>query len=137
MFLLNSRKSTRGDWNPCRMITIARVRRAGSLAICGLLILSTFLLAGPISRAGSLPSVMQTSHKEIPLPTPRSHYDKFKPGASGIPLLMDLLKEFNPDIQSVLVKFAKASGLQDIPTPELEADMKKLQSLAESAGIKD
>src|SRR4030095_1454530 len=58
-------------------------------------------------------------------------------GASGIPLLMELLKEFNPEIQSVLVNFAKASGLQDVSTAELEAGLKQLQTLAESAGIKD
>ena len=49
---------------------------------------------------------------------------------------MDLLKEFNPEIQSVLVSFAKASGLQDVSTAELEAEARKLQSFVEAAGIK-
>jgi ubiquinone biosynthesis protein len=101
------------------------------------LFLTPFLLLGPISRAEILPAARQTSRKEIPLPTPRSHYEQYKPGASGLPLLMDLLKEFNPEIQSVLVSFAKASGLQDVSTAELESEVKKLQSVAEAAGIKD
>jgi ubiquinone biosynthesis protein len=71
------------------------------------------------------------------LPTPRSHYETFKPGTSGLPLLMDLLKEFDPEAQKVLLRFAMASGLQDIATnPELvTADLKKLQSMAEAAGL--
>jgi len=50
---------------------------------------------------------------------------------------MDLLKEFEPETQKVLLRFAIASGLQDIAAnPELAAaDLKKLQSLAEEAGL--
>ncbi|HTG18357.1 MAG TPA: AarF/UbiB family protein, partial [Blastocatellia bacterium] len=101
-----------------------------------MLFLTPFLLLGPISRAEIPQPTRQTSRKEIPLPTPRSHYEQYKPGASGLPLLMDLLKEFNPEIQSVLVSFAKASGLQDVSTAELEAEARKLQSFVEAAGIK-
>jgi len=39
---------------------------------------------------------------------------------------LDLLKDFNPEIQGVLLNFAKTSGLQNVSTPELEADLKKL-----------
>ncbi len=121
--------------NP-RLFSIARARRVSSLLIFTVLFLGQALLLSPISRAAT-PRPIQTSRKEIPLPTPRSHYEQFKPGASGLPLLMDLLKEFNPEIQKVLLDFAKASGLQDVSTAELESELKKLQSLAESAGIKD
>ena len=50
---------------------------------------------------------------------------------------MDLLKEFEPETQKVLLRFAIASGLQDMAAhPELaSADFKKLQSLAEEVGL--
>jgi len=133
MFSLFSRKSEQNPWRP---LSITRARRAGSLVVCTVLFLTPFLLLGPISRAEIPQPTRQTSRKEIPLPTPRSHYEQYKPGASGLPLLMDLLKEFNPEIQSVLVSFAKASGLQDVSTAELEAEARKLQSFVEAAGIK-
>src|SRR5262249_58026891 len=112
-----------------------RVKRSSSVVICTLLFLGQILLC-PISNAGTPRPIQQTSRKEILLPTPRSHYEKFKKGASGIPLLMDLLKELDPETQRALLSFAKASGLQDIPsTTELHSDLKKLQSLVEAAGI--
>jgi ubiquinone biosynthesis protein len=51
--------------------------------------------------------------------------------------LIDLLKEFDPQIQQVLLSFAKSSGLQDgSSAAELSSDeLKKLQSLAETAGL--
>lgn len=134
MVSLYSRKS--GE-NPWKRLSIAGARRASSLVICTVLFLTPLLLLGSTSRAEVLRPTRQSSRKEIPLPTPRSHYEQFKPGASGLPLLMNLLKEFNPEIQSVLLSFAKASGLQDISTAELESDLKKVQSLAEAAGIKE
>ena len=50
---------------------------------------------------------------------------------------MQLLGEFEPKIQQVLLKFALASGFQGLPTVgEVDsADLKKLQSLAAAAGI--
>jgi ubiquinone biosynthesis protein len=50
---------------------------------------------------------------------------------------MDLLKEFEPETQKVLLRFAMASGLQDISAnPALaSADLKKLQTLAEEVGL--
>src|SRR5215471_9864216 len=129
-----SRLSTRPIRN-LRRFSSARLRRSSGVLICTVLFLGQVLLC-PISRAETPRPIQQTSRKEIPLPTPRSHYEKFKKGASGLPLLMDLLKEFNPEIQQVLLSFAKASGLQDIPsTPELDSDLKKLQSLVEAAGV--
>jgi ubiquinone biosynthesis protein len=114
----------------------SRLGRGTCLLVCTILCLGQFQLFSPVTRAENLPRTLQASRKEIPLPTPRSHYEQFKPGASGLPLLMDLLKEFNPEIQRVLLDFAKASGLQDVSTVDVEAEIKKLQSLAESAGVK-
>ncbi len=126
MFSLNSRQ--RGYFSG------ARVSRASCLLICTVLFLGPFL---PLSRAEIPRPTQQASRKEIPLPTPRSHYETFKPGTSGLPLLMDLLKEFEPEAQKVLLRFALASGLQDISAnPELaSADLKKVQSMAEAAGL--
>ena len=47
------------------------------------------------------------------------------------------MKEFEPEAQKVLLRFAMASGLQDASVnPELAlADLKKLQSMAEAAGL--
>ena len=54
------------------------------------------------------------------MPTPRSHYDTFKPGTSGLPLLLDLLKQLDPETQKVLLRLAMASGVHDIGAdPEL------------------
>ena len=111
--------------NPRRYCSRARVRRAGCLFICSVLLLGQFEV------------FCLTACAEIPLPTPRSHYETFKPGTSGLPLLMDLLKEVDPQIQQVLLGFAKASGFQGASsTNELNsADLKKLEDLAEAAGL--
>src|SRR5215510_10398165 len=133
-FFMFSRLSTR-PISIMRLFSTARLRKSSGVLICTVLFVGQVALS-PISRAETPRPIQQTSRKEIPLPTPRSHYEKFKRGASGIPLLMDLLKEFNPEIQRVLLSFAKSSGLQDIPsTAELDSDLKKLQSLVETAGI--
>lgn len=121
---------------PRRGFGTSRVKRSSCLLICMMLLLGQFLVFSPVTRAEVPRPTRQVSRKEIPLPTPRSHYEQFKPGASGLPLLMALLKEFNPEIQKVLLDFAKASGLQDVSTADLESEIKKLQSLAEGAGIK-
>jgi ubiquinone biosynthesis protein len=109
---------------------IARLTRAGRVLMC------TLLVSCSIASAG-IPGPGQETHKQITLPTPRSHYETFKRGTSGLPLLMDLLKEFDPKIQEVLLRFAMASGLQDIPSAaQLDpAVLKELKSLAEAAGI--
>src|SRR5215471_8140883 len=118
-----------------RLFSTARLRKSSGVLICTVLFVGQVALS-PISRSETPRPNQQNSRKEIPLPTPLSHYEKFKKGASGLPLLMDLVTQFNPEIQQVLLSFAKASGLQDIPsTPELDSDVKKLQSLAEAAGI--
>ncbi|HWO02997.1 MAG TPA: AarF/UbiB family protein [Blastocatellia bacterium] len=112
-------------------------RRSSCLLICAVLFLGQFELLSLNTRADISQATQQASHKPIPLPTPRSHYETYKPGTTGLPLLMDLLKEFDPSIQQILMRFAQASGLQDgSSTNELSsADLKKLQSLIEAAGL--
>ena len=122
--------------NPFRCFGGARVKGVSRLFICTVLILGQFLLSSPISRGETPLPTQNVTRREIPLPTPHSHYEKFKPGTSGLPLLVDLLKEFDPKIQQVLLSFARSSGLQGIDsTAELDSELKKLQSLVEAVGL--
>ena len=106
------------------------------------LLIIAVLFLGPVSQfrlvasAKTRVAVVQT-RQHIPLPTPRTHYETFKPGTSGLPLLMALLKEFEPEAQKVLLRFALASGLNanSVNTEAAMADLKKLQSMAEAAGL--
>jgi len=116
---------------PRRYFHIARVRWVCCSLICISLVLGSFLPFCPVSRAESIRPTGQTSRKELTLPTPLSHYETFKPNTSGLPLLIDLLKEFEPETQQVLLRFAIASGLQDIAdNPAASEELKKIQSLA-------
>ncbi len=40
---------------------------------------------------------------EIPLPTPRTHYEKIKPGTTGLPLLLVLVQELDPETQQTVL----------------------------------
>ncbi|MFL6374496.1 MAG: hypothetical protein ACJ73D_07525, partial [Pyrinomonadaceae bacterium] len=75
--------------------------------------------------------------KHVSLPTPRSHYETFKRGTTGLPLLIELMKDFEPEAQKVLIRFALAAGIEttDINSPTAMADLKQLQSMAEAAGL--
>jgi ubiquinone biosynthesis protein len=46
---------------------------------------------------------------EIPLPTPQSHYEKYR-GLSGPPLFAGILEELDPPARQLLLKFAAAMG---------------------------
>ncbi|MCM3900543.1 MAG: AarF/UbiB family protein [Pyrinomonadaceae bacterium] len=49
---------------------------------------------------------------------------------------MDLLKEFEPEAQQVLLRFALAAGLKDASVnPEVAADLQKIRNMAEAAGL--
>ncbi len=130
MFSLFSRNARNGYF--IRM----RVSSVSSLLIVALLFLGPITQFRPISRAET-PRPAQESRKQVSLPTPRSHYDTFKPGTTGLPLLMDLLKEFEPEAQQVLLRFALAAGFQDdVSNSEIAAaDLAKLRKLAEEAGL--
>jgi ubiquinone biosynthesis protein len=133
MFSLNSNRVSK---NSSRYFTPAQASTISWLLICAVLFLGPITQLCPISRAETPRLILQV-RQQISLPTPRSHYDIFKPGTSGLSLLIDLLKEFEPETQKVLLRFAIASGLQDIAAhPELaSADLKKIQTLAEEAGL--
>src|SRR5882762_5698098 len=130
LFSKQARKSSRG------YITRTRLSSVTCLLIGAVLFLGPLTQLHSISSAQTPGPIPQT-RQQISLPTPRSHYDTFKPGTTGLPLLIDLLKEFEPETQKVLLRFAIASGHQDISAnPGLaSADLKKLQSLAEEAGL--
>ena len=122
--------------NPRGYLTPARINSASALLIGAILFLGPITQLCPISRAETKRPPQET-RKQISLPTPRSHYDTFKRGTSGLPLLMELMKEFEPEAQKVLLRFALASGLQStsVNSEAALADLKKLQSMAEAAGI--
>ena len=113
-------------------------RRLRLLIVCAALLLGQAVLC-PIARGEAPRPSQQTSRRAILLPTPRSHYEKFKPGTTGLPLLVALLKESDPSLQQVLLNFAKTTGLQEVPSTEIDAaaaaDLKEILSRAEVAGI--
>src|SRR6266496_1384424 len=133
MISLFSRQASENSFG---YFTRARAGSVSCLLICTVLFLGPITQLCPISRAETPRPIPQT-RLQISLPTPKSHYDTFKPGTSGLPLLLDLLKEFEPETQKVLLRFAIASGLQDtLANRELASeDLKMLQKLAEEAGI--
>jgi ubiquinone biosynthesis protein len=71
---------------------------------------------------------------EIPLPTPRSHYEKFKQGFSGSPLFANIFEELDPPAQRLLLKFVATTGI--LKTPFLvEADPDNLKRVSDSAAV--
>ena len=105
-----------------------------SQVICALLLLAT-VGWGLSTTHAETPRPPKQTRKQITLPTARSHYDTFKRGESGVPLMMDLLKEFEPEVQKVLVRLAVAAGVQDKGSELAEADLKKLQDFAVANGL--
>src|SRR5262245_52999903 len=98
-----------------------------------LLIASTmFLMAG-----SAICDQTTATSPHIPLPTPRTHYETFKPGTSGLPLLLELTKELDPEEQKTILNLVAASGLlgggipSDFNSPEASA----LLGIAQAAGI--
>src|SRR5215471_7113072 len=102
----------------------ALVRRVACLFVC------TFLLT--VQSLSSSPS-FPTQSGEIPLLTPKSHYEQFKPGMSGLPLLAEVLKGGDPTTQQFVSNLAKASGL---PKGVGLADV-NLQGLIRVIGLPD
>ena len=109
----------------------SRVRHITSLLI------AVGLFLGPlVSRTSTAhaerPVTRFTDRQHIPLPTPTTHYETFKPGTTGLPILLELMKEFEPESQKVLLHFALASGLQQADVNRVlgSEELKKLQDLA-------
>ncbi len=119
-----------------RYFTRKRVSTVSCLVVCAVLFLGPISQLCTISRAET-PRLSQETRPRVSLPTPRTHYDTFKPGTSGLPLLMALLKEFEPEAQKVLARLALASGIQNVSAiSEIAAeDVKKLQDLVAAADL--
>ncbi len=105
-FSRQTRENSRG------FFTRARISNVSSLLIAASLLLGQITQLCPSSLAETKRPPQET-RKQISLPTPRGHYDTFKRGTSGLPLLMELMKEFEPEAQKVLLRFALAAGIQN------------------------
>ena len=99
---------------------------AGRLITCAM-ILGLLFAGGPPVRAES----------NLTLPTPRSHYETFTPGISGLPLLQSLLQGLDPQTQKTVLTFLVSSHLlnggsmADLSSPDANA----LPNMAHAAGI--
>src|SRR5258708_5920334 len=90
LFSKQARKLSRG------YITRPRLSSATCMLIGTVLFLGPLTQLHSISRAETPRQTPQT-RQQIPLPTPRSHYDTFKPGTTGLPLLLDFLDHLSDD----------------------------------------
>ena len=114
----------------------AKARRAAWLLVCVVLLLQFQMV--PTVSCDEVTSIIQpVSSQEMPLPTPRSHYETFKSGVSGILLLQELVKDLDPESQKAVLTFVALSGLlnssstTDLNSPEAIALLK----MAEAMGI--
>ena len=108
----------------------SRVRSVSCLLIGAVLLLGPLTPFSGVGRAET-PRPAQESRKRVSLPTPHSHYDTYKRGDSGLPLLMALLKEFEPEAQQVLLRFALAAGLNEASVnPEVAANLQQNPEVA-------
>lgn len=127
--------------NPFRFIQSVLFRSAASMSICMMMFLGPALQLSTVSAAESPRPAQKSTKKDIPLPTPLSHYETFKPEMSGLPLLIELLKQLDskgmdPKIRQLLIRFSLASGLQNKSrTAKLGSDLIELQNMAEAAGL--
>ena len=78
--------------------------------------------------AASLPVRAQP---ELPLPTPRSHYETFTPGLSGLPLLQALTKGLDPQAQQAGLTLVTAFRLGNLGSTA----QSKEQSVARLKGL--
>ena len=105
------------------------------------LLVAVVLFLGPVSQlfsssAAEAAAPVAQARQQVALPTPRSHYDTFKPGTSGLPLLLDLLKQLDPETQKVLLRLAMASGVHDIGAdPELASAAAKQPRIPKEQAI--
>ena len=79
------------------------------------------------------------AESNLTLPTPRSHYETFKPGISGLPLLQNLMQGLDPQSQKMVLTFLASSHLlnggsmADLGSPDANA----LLNLAHADGISE
>ena len=75
----------------------------------------------------------------LTLPTPRSHYQAFTPGISGLPLLQTLVQGLDPQTRMTVLKFVASSHLlnggatADLSSPDASAPL----NMAHAAGISE
>jgi ubiquinone biosynthesis protein len=81
-----------------------------------------------LAFAGS-PAVAADSR--LTLPTPRSHYETFTPGLSGLPLLQTLLNGLDPQTQKAVLTFVTSSRLLNAasPAPSAAQSVERLKAL--------
>jgi len=74
---------------------------------------------------------------EIPLPTAHEHYQKIKPGSSGLVLLSSLAQELDPSTRQMLMDFVQAVGLpKGLSIPEIDpATEEKVIEAIRSPGL--
>jgi len=106
-------------------------------AIWVLTLAATILVGGTQAAAGPANPLDDAQRKHVSLPTPRAHYDTFKTGTTGLPLLIGLLKELEPDVQHVLLQLAIVSGLKDVNAASeiAAADLRQLKDMIDAAGL--
>jgi len=99
---------------------------AGRFVTCAS-ILGLLLAGGPTVSAES----------GLTLPTPRSHYEAFTPGISGLPLLQNLVQSLDPQTQKTVLMFVASSHLLKggSTTDVSSADANALLNMARAAGI--
>ena len=98
---------------------------------------ATILFGVAQASAGPANPLDQDQRKHVSLPTPRAHYDTFKPGTTGVPLLIGLLKELEPDVQRILLQLSIVSGLTDVNSASeiAAADLQQLKRMIDAAGL--
>jgi ubiquinone biosynthesis protein len=101
---------------------------AGRLITCAMMLGLSFAGSPPVSAEPTLT-----------LPTPRSHYETFTPGISGLPLLQNLVQGLDPQTQKTVLAFVASShvlnagSMADPSSPGANA----LLNMAHAAGISD
>jgi ubiquinone biosynthesis protein len=85
--------------------TVLAYEREGAM-IAGRFLTCTLVLG--LVFAGGSPARAEPS---LTLPTPRTHYETFTPGISGLPLLQNLVQSFDPQTQKTVLTFVASSHL--------------------------
>ena len=98
------------------------------LVTCVMILVLWFAVGSPL-RAES----------RLTLPTPRSHYQTFTPGMSGLPLLQNLVQGLDPQTRVAVLTFVASSHLlKSGPMADLRSpDASALLNMAHAAGISE
>ena len=110
-----------------------RPEREGAMTVrplvtCVTILVLSFAVGSPVRAESSLT-----------LPTPRSHYQTFTPGISGLPLLQNLVQGLDPQTRITVLTFVASSHLlnggsmADLSSPDASA----LLNMARAAGISE